>query len=273
MARNRQQVDPQVVDADRDLPHGLGAVGVDKHSSTVGNLDDLPDGLDGADFVVGVHYGHQNRLGRDGLLHLLGRYHAHTVDGKVSHRPSLAFQVAADLLHGRVLDGRSDDVVARVPVRPRHAPDRVVVGLGAVAGEDDLVVVAAKHPSKLPPCQLDAFPRRPAEGVAAGGVTEVAVDVGRHGLCHLGVDRRGGIVVQVDCGQGRASRCISPCASIRPVLIWRRTGLWLTMPATNGRALKRRYSREATGAMHSGELLRGELTSIETSWARIWSDG
>ena len=51
----------------------------------------------------------------------------------------------------------------------------------------------------LAPGLLEAGPRGPAEPVGAGGVAEgLGGQVGQHGLQHLGADRGGGGVVEVD---------------------------------------------------------------------------
>ena len=76
-----QQVHSQIVHVDRYLTHRLGTVGVKQHSPFPGDLAYLFQRLDGADLVVGVHDGNQNRLGSDGIGHLLGVHHAKLVHG------------------------------------------------------------------------------------------------------------------------------------------------------------------------------------------------
>ena len=89
------------------------------------------------------------------------------------------------------------------PARWRRAADRQVVGLGAAAGEDDAVGVAARH------VRADQFadplagvfqhaPRPPAELVLAGRIQVRLGVAGAHRLDHLRQQRRGGVVVEID---------------------------------------------------------------------------
>ena len=88
---------------------------------------------------------------------------------------------------------------ALVPGRQRGADDREVVRLGAARGEDHLVRLGADGLRDLAPRLLDAGPGRPAEPVGARGVAEGLLgEVREHRLQHLGADRGGGGVVEVD---------------------------------------------------------------------------
>ena len=181
-----------------DLADGLGAVAVHQSAVAVSDCGDLRDGLDRADLVVGVHDGDEEGFGGDGLLDLLRVDETVFVDGEVGGADALRLQVAADLGHRGVLDGRSDDVVAAVTVGSGDSLDGVVVGLGAAAGEDEIVFRAAEHTGNLLAGAVDSLTSGETEGVAAGGVAEEPVHVGQHGLGDGGVDGSGGVVVQVD---------------------------------------------------------------------------
>ena len=54
-AETVQEVDAQLVHAEVELAERLDRVGMDEHALLVGDADDLGDGLDGPDLVVGVH--------------------------------------------------------------------------------------------------------------------------------------------------------------------------------------------------------------------------
>ena len=198
VAGHGEKIDAEVVRLHRDLADGLGAVAMHQHAVAVGDAGDLRDGLDCADLVVGVHDGDEDGLGGDGLLNLLRVDHAMFVDGEVGGADAVRLQVAAHLGHGRMFDRRGDDVVATVTVGFRNSLDGVVVGLGAAAGEDEIVFRATEHTGNLLAGAVDSLTSGETEGVAAGGVAEEPVHVGQHGLGDGGVDGSGGVVVQVD---------------------------------------------------------------------------
>ena len=144
VAGHGEEIDAEVVHLDGDLADGLGAVAVHQDAAAVGDFGDLRDGLNAADLVIGVHDGDEDGFGSDGLLDLPGVNHAVLVDRQVGGATALAFQVAADFGHGRMLDRRRDDVVALVTMGAGDALDGVIVGLGAAAGEDQVGLGAAQ---------------------------------------------------------------------------------------------------------------------------------
>ena len=102
--------------------------------------------------------------------------------------------------HGAVLGGHGDDVARAAPTL-----DGQVVGFGGAAGEDDLARRRAGQPGDAPAGLLHRLFGFPAEAVAAaGGVAEPGAEIGQHGLQHARVDRRGGLMVQID----QASACL-----------------------------------------------------------------
>jgi hypothetical protein len=88
----------------------------------------------------------------------------------------------------------------------RHAAaDRQRVGLRPAAGEHDPPIVAcdgglagAEQGGDLGPGAVQTGPGRRTVGVGAGGVAEGLGQGGAHSLGDAGVDRGGGVVVQVD---------------------------------------------------------------------------
>ena len=63
MGRDRQQVDAELVNVDLDLAERLDRVGMDKDTLVMGDPDDVLDGLNGPDLVVGVHDRNEGRPG------------------------------------------------------------------------------------------------------------------------------------------------------------------------------------------------------------------
>ena len=107
-----QQVDAQVIHVHRDLADGLGRVGVHQRAVAMGDLGQLSDGLDGAHLVVGVHDGHQQGVGGDGLFQVSRVHPTVRIHRQHGDAEALCLQPGADLGDGRMLDGRGDDVLA-----------------------------------------------------------------------------------------------------------------------------------------------------------------
>ena len=78
------------------------------------------------------------------------------------------------------------------------AEEREVVGLGAAAGEDDLLLAGAERRGHLGARLLDGRARLPPQAVQLGRVAVALGEVRQHRLEHLRVDRRRGRVVEVD---------------------------------------------------------------------------
>ena len=60
--RQRQQIDAERLDVDRDLAHRLHGVGVHERAVLVCDRGQFRDRLDGADLVVRVHHRDQRRV-------------------------------------------------------------------------------------------------------------------------------------------------------------------------------------------------------------------
>ena len=111
----------------------------------------------------------------------------------------MLLQLLAGIEDGLVLGDLGDDVVAALAVHLGDALDGEVVALGGAGGEDDLLGGGADELGDLLAGDLDGLLRLPAElVVAAGGVAELAGEVGHHGLEHAGIERRGGVVIHVE---------------------------------------------------------------------------
>src|SRR5260370_39959811 len=74
MSGNREQIDLELVDVDRDFSRGLHGVSVEVDVGFLGEVADLFERLDGAELVVGVHDGDENGFGPDGATQLLHIY-------------------------------------------------------------------------------------------------------------------------------------------------------------------------------------------------------
>jgi len=97
-----------------------------------------------------------------------------------------------------VLDLAGDDLVAALALRLDDPANGVVVGLGATAGEDELLRLAPKQRRHLRPRVSHRPQRFPAVDMVAGRVAEVLPEVGQHSVHDLGSEGGGGVVVEVE---------------------------------------------------------------------------
>ena len=89
-------------------------------------------------------------------------------------------------------------MVALLPVGAGHPLNGMIVGFGATTGEDHLLSGASQHSCQLAPSPLNRVGGGLAISVAAGWIAEVLVEIGKHGLSHLRVDRGSSVIVQVN---------------------------------------------------------------------------
>src|SRR5207253_9451036 len=73
-----------------------------------------------------------------------------------------------------------------------------VAGFAAAAGEDDFLWRRTEQAGDLTACLVHGVVRGLAVRVGTGGVAKVLAQVDLHGLDHGGVERRGGVVIEVD---------------------------------------------------------------------------
>ena len=89
-------------------------------------------------------------------------------------------------------------MVASGSIGPRNALDGVIVGFRAAAGEQHFVVVARQHTCDLMARSIHTGASLKAKGMPARRIAVETVDVRQHGLGHLRVYRRRGVVVEID---------------------------------------------------------------------------
>ena len=97
-----------------------------------------------------------------------------------------------------MLDGGGDDLA--LALKPGHAFEHRVVGLGGAAGENDLLGTARKKCRHLAPGRGHRLFGLKAQGIVAAGVAEFPFQKGAHGLEYFRDDGGGGVVVEVDHG-------------------------------------------------------------------------
>ena len=145
MAAERVEVRAELLDVDRHVRHGLGAVDQHERTGRVGHLDHLADRVDRPERVRDVGERHELRLQAEQHLE-----DVEPEDAVVGDRDEL--EVAVALLDeelprdevGVVLHLGQDDGVAAIDVPPAPRIGDEVDRLGRVAGEDDLVRCPAR---------------------------------------------------------------------------------------------------------------------------------
>jgi hypothetical protein len=203
VAGNGEQVDAQCVHVGGDLSHRLGGVGMDENAVLAGDAADLGDRLDGAHLIVGMHDADENGLRRNRPGHIVGIDPAEAVDRNDAHVEALPIQEAAGPEDCPMLDGTDNDVVALAPQRPGHPFEREVVGLAAAAREDDLVALGAEHRRDLAARFLKCGLRTRSRPMPARRIAEMIFQVRPHRRGDRGIDRRAGVVVEVDGRHGQ----------------------------------------------------------------------
>ena len=99
-----------------------------------------------------------------------------------------------------MLDRAGDDVraFAGLLLRQRHALDRQVIGLGATAGEDDLLAVRAERRRHDLTSIVQRVQRCPAQAVDARRIAELLRKIWQHRGQNVRVYRRGSRMVQIN---------------------------------------------------------------------------
>jgi hypothetical protein len=108
-----------------------------------------------------------------------------------------ALQKRAAGFRGGVFDRGGDDVAACI-VDPHHAANGDVARLGAAAGKDDLVGRGADQCRHLGARGFHRVVGAATQPVRRRQIAELAAQIRQHGVEHRGIDRRGGVVVEID---------------------------------------------------------------------------
>ena len=203
VAREAEEVDLGQLagEVEGKLSGGLGGVGVEEDGG-IGGLHDageVGDGKDDAGLVVGVHDADKERLaGAQGADEGGAVEFAGGEDGDVGDGVAAAFEFAAGLQDGRMLDGGGHDVAAG-RIGGRGAEEDGVVGLGGAGGEEDFGGAGGTEEVGDVGAETGQAAGDIGGRVVHAGRVEVAVgEEGPHGLDGLGGDGGGGVVVGVD---------------------------------------------------------------------------
>ena len=193
-----QHVDVHLIDVDLHVARRLDGVGVEQNALFLADRADLPDGLDGADLVVGEHDGHEAGVVADGVGDLLRGDEPVRVHVEQRHLKALLFQALEGVQHGVVLERGGNDVLfalARADVG--RGGDGLVVRLAAAGGEGDLPCLGAQTPGYRFARRGERFRRFLAECIKARGVAVPGVEIRQHRVDGRFAHLRGRRVVRI----------------------------------------------------------------------------
>ena len=107
--------------------------------------DELADGLDGADLVVGQHDAYQDSPVGDSVLKGVSAYQPETVYRQVCYLEAEFLQELAGMEYRMVLDGGGDYMITLILQSEGDPSERSVVRLSAAACENDLSGLAPEY--------------------------------------------------------------------------------------------------------------------------------
>ncbi|MNX65889.1 hypothetical protein D3C86_969640 [compost metagenome] len=197
----RHHVDFQFLQVNLDLASGLSGVDVEQNALGAEHFADRGDVVNGADFVVHVHYGDQNGVfAQCSFNHGRGDQ---TVFGRleVSNLETFTLQLAHGVEDSLVLNLGGDQVLAFGGIEMCRTLDCQVVGFGGTGGPDDFTRVGVDQVSDLTTSVFNGLFSFPAEHVGTGRrVTEVSVDqqAFTHFLRNTRINRGGRRVIKVN---------------------------------------------------------------------------
>ena len=131
-------------DTDRNMADGLNGIGVEQDILFPADFSDLPDRLDGADFIVGIHDGHKAGILADRGFHL-GR-HDQSVFMYVQEGDfkALLFQSFQCMQHRVMFKGGGDDMhFAFRPADFSGGTDRLIVRFASAGSEGDFARIGS----------------------------------------------------------------------------------------------------------------------------------
>ena len=197
MTRDREQVGTELLDVDRDLADRLRRIDMDQGTAAPRCRGGFGDRLDGADFILCMNDRDQCGLVVDRGGDMLGIDQAIRLRRHPRDFVPLAFQKRTAYFGRRMFDRAGDDVAARI-VDPHHAANGNIARFGAAAGKDDFIGRGADQSRDFGARGFNGIVGAAAKAVRRRRIAELAAQIRQHGVEHRGVDRRGGVVVEIN---------------------------------------------------------------------------
>ena len=130
-----------------------------------------------------MHHRYEQRVRFDGIKNICRIHHAEAINRDDSNLRTKRFQKTQGFHDGRMFHGGGDKMPPG-SIREEDALESVVVGLGATARKDDLIVRAAEQVRYLGPCVIYGLTRGYSRPVGTGRVAICLLQVGDNGVAH-----------------------------------------------------------------------------------------
>ena len=181
------------------MPRRLHGVGVEQDARLAADRADLRDGENRADLIVGVHDRDEAGVVADGVTHLPGGDGTGRADRQQLHLEALFFKALERVQNGVVLKGGRKNVAFSF-ARAEHGggAQRLIVGLAAAGGEDDLARLAAETGGDPLARVLQRLGGLLPDRMQAGRVSVMRFHVRQHRVDGRAAHFRGGRIVRIN---------------------------------------------------------------------------
>ncbi len=197
--RRAGEIGTDFANRQRQLAERLYRIRVEQRPGLMRGLRQLPNGLNGADFVVDVH--HADQRGR--LLQRLAQLgridNAIAPDLEEGYLESSLMKMFRRVKNGGMLDRADDQVVAAFLLRRFHdAEQRQIVRLRAPGGEVQFLGIYAEQSGNLAARFIEQQLGLVRLGVPAGGIAPTLDHRAVHHVRDARIDRGSRTVIQID---------------------------------------------------------------------------
>ena len=200
MCRQRQQIDRQNPDVERQLARRLGRVAVKQDIPLAADAAYALDRLDDAGFVIHVHDADELCVFPQRRLESVEREQPVGVRIEPGDLEAVLLQRSECFRHRLVLGGHGDGMAAPVGAESGCTDDGEIVGLGGARCEHDAARFCAEQLGDRPPRMGDHGRSASPGEVRRRRITQrkLAAVAGVHRLDDLRIRRRRGRVIEID---------------------------------------------------------------------------
>ncbi len=262
MRGKRHQIHAEVSDIEWCLSQRLHGICVKVCAKFLDNLRNLPNWLNGTDFVVRVHHRHQRRTLRYRCRDRIRINDTVRADGHIGHgKAEHILREPRAVQNGMMLDGGGDEMIAPITVRQKHAQNRRIVRLGAAGREVNLRRMAPDSIRRRITRPVNRGARLLSPGMNGRGIAERVRPVAQkrqHCLADGRVYGCGGSIIEIDAWRHNGG--LSP----RPPRLKERGRQGEPVPLMVLQSVtllqKGRYSWHTPSPLGEGEGGRGPIT-------------
>lgn len=163
----------------------------------------VPDRLNRADFVIGVHHRDQDGVIPDRASNRISVHYTVHSNANPRHVDAFVLEFAARLENSRMLNRSCHNVDWPAAKPPYDTENREVIRFGPAAGKDQFARSDTERNCKNTPGLLQLPPRALPHAVDTRCVTRHVAQSFPYELRHLGQYERSGIVIEVKQGSKR----------------------------------------------------------------------